>query len=233
MFDLGYLEYDRLGRIEDNDGWFVCRLNADANPHVSDEPRTLRGNSIDLEGTHLQEVLPDLYRQTIDVTARVGADRDDPHLPYDLRVVGIRHEDDEDAPAYRDDVDADHEYHLYATNLPRGVFAPRELAALYSNRWSVETIIQELKEVFGLEVIPVRREAAVTCFLVAPLLMLLVSRYLLRRVRARLGPASPASVEETTRVQPKRFSKRLQRFSGNLLETMAEQLGYPGTMPGW
>jgi IS4 transposase len=226
MFDLGYLDYSRLERIEDNAGWFVCRLNADANPHVIDEPRTVRGNSIDLEGTHLQEVLPDLYRQIIDVTATVGADQDDPHLPYDPRVVGVRHEGDEDAPAYRDDIDADHEYHLYATNLPREVFAPRELAALYSNRWSVETVIQELKEVFGLEEIPVRREAAVECFLLAALLMLLLSRYLLRRVRARLGPASPDSVEETTRVQPMRFSKRLQRFSGDLLETMAEQLGY-------
>ena len=111
MFDLGYLDYGRLGRIEDNDGWFVCRLNADANPHVIDELRTVRGNSIDLEGMHLQEALPDLYRQTIDIIAMVGADRHDPHLPYDLRVVGVRHEDDEDAPAYRDDVDADHEYH--------------------------------------------------------------------------------------------------------------------------
>jgi len=55
MFDLGYLDYGRLGRIDDNDGWFVCRLNADANPHVIDEPRTVRGNSIDLEGTHLKE----------------------------------------------------------------------------------------------------------------------------------------------------------------------------------
>jgi len=227
MFDLGYLDYDRLGCIEGNNGWFVCRLNADANPYATKEPRTLRGNSIDLEGTYLQEVLPDLYRQTIDVTATVSADQDDPHLPYDLRVVGVRHENDEDAPAYRDDVDADHEYHLYATNLPREEFVPRELAVLYSNRWSIETIIQELKEVFGLEVIPVRRKAAVECFLLASLLMLLLSRYLLRRVRARLGPANPDSVEETTGVQPKRFSKRLQWFSEDLLETMAKQLGYP------
>lgn len=73
MFDLGYLDYGRLGRIENNDGWFVCRLNADANPLIIREPRTLRGNSINVEGTHLQEVLPDLYRQTIDVTATVGA----------------------------------------------------------------------------------------------------------------------------------------------------------------
>jgi len=228
MFDLGYLDYDRLGNINDNNGWFVCRLNADANPRVIDEPRTLRGNSIDLEGTHLQEVLPDLHRQTLDVTATVGADQDDPHLPYDIRVIGVRHEGDEDVPAYRDDVDADHEYHIYATNLPREEFAPREIAALYSNRWSIETVIQQCKEVFNLEEIPVRREVAVECFLLTPLLMLLLSRYLLRQVRARLGPASPESVEEATDVQPTRFSQRLQRFSGKLLETMAKRLGYPG-----
>lgn len=122
MFDLGYLDYARLGRIEDNDSWFVCRLNIDANPHIIEELRTCRGNSIGL------------YRQLIDVTARVGADRPDLHLPYDLRVIGVRHEDTEDAPAYRDDVEADHEYHLYATNLPTEAFAPRELAALYANR---------------------------------------------------------------------------------------------------
>ncbi len=180
----------------------------------------MRGNSIVLEGTHLQEVLPDLYRQTIDVTATLGADRDDPHLPYDVRIIGVRHEDDDDAPAYRDDVDAAHVYHLYATNLPRGAFAPRELAALYSNRWGVEPVIQECKEVFGLEEVSVRRKAAVECFLLAPLLMLLLSRYLLRRVRARVGPADSDSVEETTGVQPKRFPQRLQQFSGRLLETI-------------
>lgn len=43
MFDLGYLDYNRLGHINDNDGWFVCRLNADANPHVSEEPARCAG----------------------------------------------------------------------------------------------------------------------------------------------------------------------------------------------
>lgn len=80
--------------------------------------------------------------------------------------------------------------------------------------------------------ISVRREPAVTCFLSAALLMLLVSRYLLRRVRARLGPATRASVEETARIQPMRFSKRVQRFSGRLLETMATQLGYTSESVG-
>ncbi|WP_343750087.1 IS4 family transposase, partial [Halococcus dombrowskii] len=199
LFDLGYLDYARLARIDRNGGWFVSRLNVDANPEIIDELRTWCGDTIDLEGSHLQEVLPDLYRQIIDSTGTIGADRDDPHLPYDVRVVGVRHEDDEDDHR-TEEVEADHDYHLYATNLPADAFAPRELAALYSNRWSVETVIDELKSVFELDEMTVRREAAVECFMMAALLMVLVSRYLLRRVRARLGPASQRSVEEEDRI---------------------------------
>ncbi|UOO93822.1 IS4 family transposase (plasmid) [Halococcus dombrowskii] len=227
LFDLGYLDYARLARIDRNGGWFVSRLNVDANPEIIDELRTWCGDTIDLEGRHLQEVLPDLYRQIIDVTGTVGADQNDPRLPYDVRVVGVRHEDDEDDHR-TEEVEADHDYHLYATNLPADAFAPRELAALYSNRWSVETVIDELKSVFELDEMSVRREAAVKCFMMAALLMVLVSRYLLRRVRARLGPASQRSVEEEDRIEPIRFSKRIQLFSGDLLRILAEQLGY-----GW
>jgi putative transposase len=227
LFDLGYLDYARLARIERNGGWFVSRLNVDANPEIIAELRTWCGDTIDLEGTHLQEVLPDLYRQIVDATGTVGADRSDPHLPYDVRVVGVRHEDDEDDHR-TEEVEADHDYHLYATNLPADAFAPRELAALYSNRWSIETVIDELKSVFELDEMSVRRKTAVECFMMAALLMVLVSRYLLRRVRARLGPASQQSVEEEDRIEPVRFSKRIQRFSGDLLRILAEQLGY-----GW
>jgi len=60
-FDFGYLDYERLGRIENDDGWFVSQLNADANLHVIKEPRTVRGNSIDREGTHFQEVPPGFF----------------------------------------------------------------------------------------------------------------------------------------------------------------------------
>jgi len=48
-----------------------------------------------------------------------------------------------------------------------------------------------------------------------------------RRVRAVLVPSDPDSIEETIRMQPKRFSKQLQWFSEDLLETMADQMGYP------
>ena len=174
LLDLGYLDYARLAWIDHNGGWFMSRLNVDANPEIIDELRTWCDDTINLEGRHLQEVLPDLYRQIIDARGTVGADRPDPHLPYDVRVVGVRHEDDEDNHR-TEEVEADHDYHLYATNLPADAFAPRELAALYSNRWRVETVVDELKTVFELDEMTVRRKAAVECFMMAALLMVLVS----------------------------------------------------------
>ena len=91
---------------------------------------------------------------------------------------------------------------------------------------SVETLILESKSVFGLNEIPVRREEAVNCFMTASMLMVMISRYLFGRVRARLGPARKRSLEEQTDAQPLRFSKRLCRFGTELLETIAEKLGY-------
>ena len=201
LFDLGYLDYARSARIDRDGGWFLSRLNADANPEIIDELRTRCGDTINLESRHLQEVLPDLYRQIIDSTGTVGADRPDPHLPCDVRVVGVRHEDDE-GDHRMEEVETDHDYHLYTTNLPADAFAPRVLAALYSNRWSVETVIDELKTVFELDEMTVRRKAAVECFMTTALLTVLVSRYLLRWVRAVLGPASQRSVEGKDRIEP-------------------------------
>ena len=173
LFDLGYLDYARLARIDRSGGWFVSRLNVDANPEIIDELRTWCGDTIDLEGRHLQEVLPDLSTDhRFNGDDQCGSGRSAPSLRCPSRRC--RHEDDEDVHRTQEN-NADHDYHLYATNLPANAFAPRELATLYSNRWSVETVIDELKSVFELDEMPVRREAAVKCLMMAALLMVLAS----------------------------------------------------------
>jgi putative transposase len=222
--DLGYHDYGKIAQIDESGGWFVNRLKVDSNAPITDELRRWRGNAISLEGKQLQDVLPDLYRSEIDVTASFDTPSSDSELlPCEFRLVGLRHDeatDGDDAP------DADHDYHLYVTNLPRKWFKPREIAALYSNRWSVETLVQEAKSVFGLEEISVRRKEAVECFMLASLLMVLLSRYLLRQIRAGLGSACPGSVEEETETQPMSFSKRLKWYGTDILEMFAHQLGY-------
>ena len=224
MDDLGYHDYGKIAEIDTHGGWFVNRLKVDSNVPITDELRRWRGNAISLEGAQLQDVLPDLYRSEIDVTATFDTPSSDSDLlPREFRLVGLRHDeeaDDDDAP------DADHDYHLYVTNLPRTWFTPRELAALYSNRWSVETFIQEAKSVFGLDEITVRRTDAIECFMLASLVMALLSRYLLRQIRGGLGSARGGSVEEETETQPMSFSKRLRWYGTDLLEMLAQQLGY-------
>jgi len=75
--------------------------------------------------------------------------------------------------------------------------------------------------VFGLEEISVRRKEAIECFMLASLLTVLLSRYLLRQIRAGLG-----SVEEKTETQPMSFSKRLRWYGTDILEMFGHQLGY-------
>jgi putative transposase len=222
--DLGYHDYGKIARIDERGGWFVNRLKVNSNGPITEELERWPAGAISLEGSHIQDVLPDLYRSEIDAFAQFDTPSSDSELlPCEFRLVGLRHDeaaDDEDAP------DADHEYHLYVTNLPKEWFSPREVAALYSARWSIETLIQEAKSVFGLDEISVRTTESIECFMLASLVMVLLSRYLLWQIRAGLGSARHRSVEEETETQPMSFSKRLRAFGTDILGMLAEQFGY-------
>jgi len=117
LFDLAYFKYRRFARIDENGGYFVSRLKQNANPVITAELREWRGRAIPLEGKQLREVLDDLSRTYIDVEVEVEFKRG----PYNgtrsldtkrFRVVGVRNEDADD-------------YHLYVTNLSRGVLSGR------------------------------------------------------------------------------------------------------------
>jgi len=130
--DIGYHDYEKIAQIDESGGWFVNRLKVNSNAPITGELRRWHVNAISLEGNQLQDVLADLYCSEIDVTAESDTPSSDSELlPCEFRVVGLRHDeatDGDDAP------DADHDYHLYITNLPRKWFKPREIAALCSNR---------------------------------------------------------------------------------------------------
>ena len=222
--DLGYHDYTKLAQIDELNGWFVNRLKVDSNAPITEELERWPAGAISLEGSEIQDVLPNLARREIDALASFDTPSADTDLlPREFRLVGTRHDeadDEENAP------DADHNYHLYVTNLPKEWFSAREIAALYSARWSIETLNKEAKSTFGLDEIPVRTKESVECFMLASLVMMLLSRYLLRQIRAKLGSACSTSVEEQTEVQPMAFSKRLRSFGTELLEMLADQLGY-------
>ena len=222
--DLGYHNYGKLARIDDFDGWFVNRLKVDSNAPITEELERWPAGAISLEGEDLQDVLPELHRSEIDAKARFNTPSSDSELlPCEFRLVGLRH--DEAAPE-KDAPDADHDYHLYVTNLPKEWFSAREIAALYSVRWSIEILVLEAKSVFGLDEIPVRRKDAIECFMLAAVVMILLSRYVLGQIRTAFGSARNGPLEEATETQPLSFSKRLQWFGTDILEMLAEQLGY-------
>jgi IS4 transposase len=172
LLDLGFFKYRRFALIAENGGFFVSRLKESANPVINTTPRTLRGNSIDIEGEQVFDVVGDLHRKIIDIDVEVSFDR----RPYDgdrstdtkqFRVVGVRNEDTDD-------------YHLYMTNLPRDEFDPRDIATLYRARWEVELLFRELKSRYSLEQIDTSKAHIVKIQIVAALLTLVVSRATLR-----------------------------------------------------
>ncbi len=172
LFDLGFFKYRRFALIDENDGFFVSRLKKSSNPLITEELRSWNGNSIDLTGKQVFDVVDDLHRKYIDVAVEVTFKR----RPYDgvqsystkqFRVVGVRNEDTDD-------------YHLYITNLPREEFIPREIGALYRARWEVELLFRELKSQYSLDEFETSKEHIVKIQIVAALLTLIVSRAILR-----------------------------------------------------
>lgn len=86
--DLGYHDYGKIAQIDESGGWFVNRLKVDSNAPITDELRRWRGNAISLEGKQLQDVLPDLYRSEIDVTASFDTSSSDSELlPCEFRLA--------------------------------------------------------------------------------------------------------------------------------------------------
>lgn len=71
LFDLGLFKYQLFSRIRRNGGYFVSRFNAAANPTMVSILRTHRGQTIDLAGTKLKEVLPRLKREVLDAEVEV------------------------------------------------------------------------------------------------------------------------------------------------------------------
>jgi len=94
LLDLGFFKYRRFALIDENDGFFLTWLKKSANPLITAVPRTLRGNSIEIEAVQVFDVVGDLRRQCIDIDVVVGFKRRE----YDgqrstdteqFRVVGV------------------------------------------------------------------------------------------------------------------------------------------------
>jgi len=127
MADLGYTSYDYYEELKEGGAELLVRLKDNANPtviavrHGIFAPRRSEGmklNDVEICRTH------DTFDLDASFPTKDGA--------VTLRVVGC----------YNPETD---KYHCYATTLSPELFAPEELASLYSLRWVIELLFKLLK----------------------------------------------------------------------------------------
>ncbi len=175
LIDLGFYKHQLFARIKENGGYFVSRLKGNADPLIVDVHNTCRGNSIDVKGKYISEILPKLKRQVLDVEVEVsfkrrkynGKERLDTEQ---FRLVAVFNEDEE-------------KYHVYLTNISKDVLEAEDVAKLYGARWDIELIFKELKSRYALDVVNTRNTQIIEAYIWISILTLFVSRRIYSLVR--------------------------------------------------
>ncbi|BCV22456.1 transposase [Moorella sp. Hama-1] len=161
--------------ITRNGGHFVSRLKQTANPTIVSVLRKYRGQAIDLAGKSLQDVLPHLKREVLDVLVEISFKRRSYKEKASLaketyRLIGILDQ-------------GTNEYHLYLTSLSPEQISAEDVAILYGARWSVELIFKELKRIYQLDVINSGKDDVVESLVLVAMLALVVSHRVLNFMR--------------------------------------------------
>ena len=208
LFDLGYFKYELFSKIRRNNGYFVSRLKQSANPTIVSVLRAHRGNTIDLAGKKLKDILPRLKREVIDVEVEVSfkgraskakkTEKDGtfevyhpkggtPMVKETFRLVGVLNEESKT-------------YHLYLANITPEQLSAEDVALLYRARWSIELVFKELKRLYQLDVISSGAPVVVESLVLVAMLTLVVSHRLLNHMRM-LAP------EKSARFTPLRWAE--------------------------
>jgi putative transposase len=218
LFDLGYYAHQLFARIKDNDGYFVSRVKEIADPLIISSLRSCRGNSIDLAGKHIRDVLPRLRREVLDLIVEIelkrraynGKRKGDTER---FRLVAIYNKDER-------------RYHLYITNICAAVLSAEEIAKLYSARWEIELVFKELKSKYAFDVIKTTKKFIVEALIWSTIVVLLVSRIIYLEVR-RMGEEQGKSAVRFTQM---RWSSLFARGTELYLTTVMMYLGIDYTL---
>lgn len=217
LFDLGYFKYEMFSRIRKWGGHFVSRVKTGANPTIVSVLKTYKGNSIDLAGKKLQDILPRLKREVIDclveVEFKASASRakksDDGFEVYrpkggaskikeTFRLVGVL--DSESG-----------EYHLYLTDIMPDKLSAEDIALLYRARWSIELVFKELKRLYKLDEIPSDKPVVIKSLVMVSMLTLVVSHRILNLMRSLMP-------EKSERFTPLRWAELFYASAPDLLK---------------
>ena len=179
LIDLGFYKHQLFARIKQHGGYFVSRLKENADPLIVDVLSICRGNSIDVKGKHIREILPKLKRQLLDVEVEVSFKR--------RKYVNKQRKDKETFRLIAIFNGEEGKYHLYITNISSDTLPAEDIAKLYGARWDIELIFKELKSRYALDVINTSNPHIVEACIWIAILTLLVSRRIYSVVR-RLNP---------------------------------------------
>jgi putative transposase len=210
LLDLGYFKYLFFDRIDRYGGYFTSRLKGNANPLIVGVNRKWRGNSVDVVGKKLRDVLPLLKREILDVEVEVEFKRrkykgKQSKVKRRFRLVCVFNSESG-------------EYHTYLTNISVEILSAEEIALLYWARWEIELVFKELKSYYRLDQIPSETPNIVKCLIWVAILTLLCSRRILRLIRN-------ANPEKANRYTHLRWAKVFTKHADRLLTEILECVG--------
>jgi putative transposase len=210
LTDLGFYKHQGFARIEENGGFFLSRLKANANPILIGSHLVHRGRAIELEGKRWSEVAPRLHREVLDAEVELSFQRRGyrgHHRGDTLRARLV---------AVWDEVHR--QYHTYVTNIPPEVLTAEEVAELYRCRWSVELLFKEAKGSFHLDRVATGNRYVAESLIWTSWLAVLVSR------RGHSVLLEHVPTEERFRYPPIRWSRVFRDESRGFLPPLLQRL---------
>jgi putative transposase len=210
LIDLGFFKYAIFDKIAKYGGYFVSRLKDNANPTIVRLNRKCRGNSILVEGKKLQDVLPHLKREVLDVIVEIKFKRRKykgkrTTVTKLFRVVAVLNKETG-------------EYHIYMTNIPVEKLSAEDIASLYGARWEIEMVFKELKSYYRIDQIQSKKPHIVESLIWAAILTLMCSRRILQLIRN-------ANPEQANRYTHLRWAKIFGENAGRLMDEVLEFMG--------
>ena len=152
-------------------------MKGNADPFIIDVYNTCPGNSIDVKGKYLSEIISKLKRQVLDVEVEISFKKPNYNGKSKtrmdterFRLVAVYNIDEE-------------KYHVYLTNISNDDLSPEDVSKLYGARWDIELVFKELKSRYDLDVVNTKNPQIVEAYIWIAILTLFISRRIYNIVR--------------------------------------------------
>jgi putative transposase len=177
LIDLGFYKHLLFSKIKQYEGSFVSRLKGNVNPLIIFAHKSCTVKNIDVKGKHLNEILPKLKGEVLDVEVEIPFRRPNYNGKSKtrmdserFRLVAVYNVEEE-------------QYHIYLTDISPDVLSPEDMAKLYGARWDIELVFKELKSRYDLDVVNTTKPYTVEAYIWISILTLLISRRIYNIVR--------------------------------------------------